>query len=101
MDYGLAIFIKPAPYWSLLARKDFRKLYSCFCKTVRSDFWTSSSLEDGESGYLAYLGLHVNKAGGDLRSCDKVVHRTLDDVVDTALDVGDDRRVWPSGECWI
>lgn len=54
--------------------------------------------EDGESNHLASVGPRVERTNGDLLPCKIVVHKKLDYVFKIALDVGNERRVWPDGK---
>lgn len=56
-------------------------------------------LEDGERDLFASVGFRVERAKGDLFSCDIVVGKSLDDVFKTAPDVGHDERVRANLQC--
>lgn len=56
-------------------------------------------LEDEEPSFLSTGGLQVERANSDLLVCNIIVHRNLEDVFETALDVGHNRRVRASGGC--
>lgn len=57
-------------------------------------------LEDGEPSLFASVGVLVKRRNGDLFPYNIVVHRNLDDLLETALDVGYNRRLWANGEFW-
>lgn len=50
-------------------------------------------LENGEPDFVASVGLRVEKADGSIPLCSTVVHGNFDNVFETALDVGHDRKV--------
>lgn len=52
--------------------------------------------EDGESDFFASPALQAEGASCNLLFCNIVVHRHLDDVSETALDISHDRKVLAS-----
>lgn len=50
-------------------------------------------LEDGEPNLIASVALRADRASGDLLLCKIIVHRNLDVVFGTAVDVGHVERV--------
>lgn len=59
-----------------------------------------ADLEDSASDFPKSVELRVKRPNGELLLCNLIVHRSLDDIFWSALNVGRGRGAWASGSCW-
>lgn len=57
-----------------------------------------ADLENGELDFLASVLLRIGKAHGDHLLCHAIVDKNFEDVLDTALNAENHRRVWARNE---